>query len=215
VQRAESSGPLLSSPVGSVTQLASTKLGFGTDLTGRSKITSTQHNRTGVHGTAVNWVLTNGAWESVPDGEVCNHSKAYNPIAQKILDEIHDKRLYRAAKIVKDIYEALQGNNQGIGAATSTHANRMQAVIDDPDDDVNGDDIVDSFNYYIYKIGDYPRNLFFWPGRTGGDPDNPVGEYGNSGDWVVGNAIISKKTRLSREKKRLSDARADLVSALP
>jgi hypothetical protein len=153
----------------------------------------------------------------VPGGEVCNHSKGYDAIAQEILNKIHDKKLHKAAKTVKDIYETLEANNQGIGKATSTHANRMQNVIDDPDDDVNGDDIVDSFNYYIYKICDYPRNLFFWPNRTGGDPDSPQGEYGDdpTGPWEVSNSIISKKTRLSREKGRLKDGRDDLVNALP
>ena len=192
-----------------------THLTFGNDLTGRNRITATRHNRSAVNLQAANWVLDYGAWKSVPAQEVCNHSQGYNGMAQRILEAIHGEKLHKASKTVKDIYEELQNKNKGIGAATSTHANRLQDVIDDPDDDVNSDNIVDSFNYYIYKICDYPRNLFFWPDRTGGNPDNPRGQYGDNDPWEVRNPIISKKKRLADEKKRIEKGREDLEEALP
>lgn len=194
-----------------------TSLVFGNDLTGRNRITASRHTRSAVNRQSANWVLDFGAWKTVPGGEVCNHSKGYDRMAQKILDAIHNEKLYKASKTVKDTYEELQNNNMGLGAPTSTHANRLQDVIDDPDDDVNADNIVDSFHYYIYKICDYPRNLFFWPDRTGGNPDNPFGEFGDSkiGPWEVQNPIISKKKRLADEKKRLKKGREDLEEALP
>ncbi len=214
VQRVAANPFRLPSTNQNVVQLA-TRLAFETDLNGKSKITATQHNRSAVHGTAVKWVLNNGAWGSVPDGEVCNHSESYDSTAQNILNEIHDKKLYKAAETVKDIYEALESKNQGIGKATSTHENRLQNIIDDPSDDVNSDDITDTFNYYIYKICDYPRNLFFWPDKTGGDPDEPKGSYGNSGDWKVNDSSLTNKKRLDNEKQRLANARSNLYNALP
>ena len=36
----------------------------------------------------------------------------------------------------------------------------MQDIVDNPTDAVNVDNIKDAFNYYIYKIGDTPSNLF-------------------------------------------------------
>ena len=215
VQRAQINQPAVPAAPGHVTQLASTELGFENNLTGKSKITRSKHARSGVHKTAADWVLTNGAWKSVPDGTVCNHSRAYDPVAQKILDAIHNKRLFKAAETVKDIYESLEANDEGISAAMSKHVTRMQAVIDNPDDDISADDITDTFNYYLYKIGDYPRNLFFWPAKAGGDPDEPVGQYGTNGDWKVRSSGTTNKARLSKEKNRLESARDDLKNALP
>ncbi len=192
-----------------------TSLTFGNDLTGRNRITATRHTRSAVNLQAANWVLENGAWKSVPAQEVCNHSKGYNGMAQTILEAIHGEKLYKASKTVKDIYEELQNKNKGIGAATSTHANRLQDVIDDPDDDVNADNIVDSFHYYIYKICDYPRNLFFWPDRTGDNPDNPRGQYGDNDPWKVQDSFINNKKRLANEKTRLASGVNDLEDALP
>lgn len=216
VQRVEATSLSPRSPTGrEVVQLASTTLRFETAITGNSKITATQHNRSAVHQSAVNWVFDNGAWKSVPDGTVCNHSKDYNQMAQRILNAIHDETLSDAANTVTTTYTTLEGENQGLGAPTSTHKNRMERLVNHPSYDANVDNVVDSFNYYIYKICDYPRNLFFWPDKTDSDPDEPNGEYGTNGDWQVTNSLISNKLRLSREKKRLSDARGDLVGALP
>ncbi|WP_353126086.1 eCIS core domain-containing protein [Parapedobacter pyrenivorans] len=197
-----------------VAQLA-TNLRFDNKVTGKSEITATQHNRSGVHLTALNWVFDHGAWKQVPGNSVCNHSRDYNNIAQTILDAIHDEELTDAADTVNDIYESLQGNGMGIGTPTSSHKNRMDDVIANPGNVVNVDNIIDTFNYYIYKICDYPRNLFFWPNRTGGTADEPVGAHKPGGDWEANNKIISNKTRLNREKKRLADARDDINTALP
>ena len=95
----------------------------------------------------------------------------------------------------------------------------MDDLKNHPGNTADLDSVVNAFNYYIYKISDYPRNLFFWPNKTDADPDEPQGEYGEDNrphtDWKVTNGLISKKTRLSREKKRLKDARDDLTEALP
>jgi hypothetical protein len=202
-----------------VMQLASTVLHFGADLTGTSKITATNHTRGAVHKQAVDWVFDNGAWRSVPDGEVCNHSKAYNTAAQEILNAIHDKKLTKAAKIVTDTHQSLRDNDKGVGAPTSTHKSVMDDLIDDPTEDANVDNVVDAFNYYIYKICDYPANLFFWPEKTDGNPDQPYGEYGENNrphkDWKVTNTLIGNKTRLNREVKRLKEGRDELNKALP
>jgi Domain of unknown function (DUF4157) len=208
------------SPAGrGVVQLSSTTLHFVSNLSGNSKITATQHTRSAVHAPAVNWVFDNGAWKSVPDNTVCNHSKDYDTIAQDILDDIHDEKLTDAATSVTNIHTTLKNNNQGIGAPTSTHKDVMDDLINHPGNAASLDDVVNAFNYYIYKIGDYPRNLFFWPDKTDGNPDQPSGEYGENNaphtDWKVNNGLIGNKTRLSREKKRLKDARDDLTDALP
>jgi hypothetical protein len=64
----------------------------------------------------------------------------------------------------------------------------------------------------------HPANLFFWPDRTGGSPDQPRGEYNDTnpgGDWKTQNPIISKKRRLTDEKARLEEARDELDTAIP
>lgn len=208
------------SPIGrEVVQLSTTNFRFDANITGNHSIVAAQHTRSAVHGTAAKWVLTHGAWGSVPDYTVCNHSKPYGEIDQKILNATHNQTLSYAADYVTKAYTYLKNQNQGLGAATSTHSNRMQTLINSPAVGVNVDDVLDSFNYYIYKIGDYPRNLFFWPDTTGGNPDLPAREYGNDNrphsDWEVNNKIVSNLRRLREEKQRLRDGRADLNNALP
>jgi len=203
------------SPIGrSVAQLA-TNLRFDNNVTGASQITATQHNRTGVNLTAQQWVLQNGAWNTVPAGTVCNHSSDYDAMAQQILDAIHDEDLSDAAGTLQVAYATLQANNMGMGAAMATHSNRINNVIATPGNVVNVDDMIDSFNYYIYKICDYPRNLFFWPQRTGANPDEPYGPAAPSAMWVPNNPLISRPTRLAREKARLTAGRTNLNAALP
>jgi Domain of unknown function (DUF4157) len=203
-------------PNRAVAQLA-TNLRFDNNVTGNSEITATQHNRTGVHLTAQNWVLNNGAWSTVPGTEVCNHSRDYDGMAQQILNAIHDEELADAAATLNTTYESLQAKNMGVGVPTGTHKNRIDNVIANPGNLVNVDNMIDTFNYYIYKICDYPRNLFFWPNRTGTDPDLPAGaaNHDPANNWVANNPIISGGTRLNRERTRLTNGRADLTAALP
>lgn len=184
---------------------------------GNSTIVATHHQRAGVHAAAFNWVLNNGAWQTVPAGEVCNHSRDYDSIAQEILDEIHDKAIHQAATYVKAVYEDLQGNNKGVTPAMNAHRTRLQNIIANPANPVHQDEVEDSFNYYMYKICDYPANLFYWPEKTDTDPDLPQGEHNDAtagAPWQVRNSIISKKKRLSDEKKRLATGRTEIHNAL-
>lgn len=215
VQRMEATEGLLhTSPSGpNVVQLASTNLRFDNNVTGNNRITATRHDRGPVHTQAVNWVFDHGAWHSVPDGEVCNHSRPYGEMAQAILDSIHNKTLSTAATTVKTIHTTLRDKNQGVGAPTGTHSGRMDDVINYPNHVVDVDNMIDTFNYYLYKICDYPPNLFFWPDKTGRNPDEPRGAAGNTGDWIVNNGSLSNANRLSAEKNRLSDGRDDLDAA--
>jgi hypothetical protein len=194
-----------------------TNLRFDENVDGNSKITATQHSRAKVHQQAADWVFGNGGWKSVPDGTVINHSAAYDPIAQEILNRIHNKKLKTAAATVEAIFSKLKAHNNGIGKAFAKHAQQLDDVINQPAQQVDVDKMIDAFNYYIYKICDYPANLFVWPQRTGGDPDRPSGQYDNANapdaDWKVANPLISKKTRLSREIQRLTDARRDIANA--
>jgi hypothetical protein len=206
------------SAFGRVVQRATTNLRFDKNVTGHSEITATQHNRSGVHSVAFNWVLNHGAWKSVPQGEVCNHSRDYDAMAQNILNAIHDEELTDAADTLVKTHGDLAKHDKGIGDATSTHRTRMQNIINNPTQAVNVDNVIDSFNYYIYKICDYPANLFYWPARTGANPDEPTGQYDDANPgppWEVSNPLISKNKRLTREKKRLEEARDELQNALP
>jgi hypothetical protein len=114
------------------------------------------------------------------------------------------------------IYEELQGHGNGIGKPTSTHENRLQAIRDDPEDDVNVDDVMDSFNYYMYKICDYPANLFVWPDKTNTEPDMPKGEYddGEVMDWDAQDPSKSAKKRLKDKKARLVSGSKELGKAI-
>lgn len=217
VQRVETAAALrhTSAPMSNVAQLK-TALNFSHNVTGNDVIVTAGHTRAPVHATAWKWVLDHGAWKSVEGGTVCNHSRDYRTMEWDILTEITNGTLQAGATAIKKIHTSLKGNNQGIDAPPATHADRMNSVITHPNLAVDPDEISDTFNYYIYKICDYPRNLFYWPDKTDGDPDEPLGEYDDANapdDWEVRNTIISKKKRLSDEKKRLKDARADLTTA--
>jgi hypothetical protein len=199
-----------------------TELRFSNTVDGDSEITASAHNRGPVHAMAANWVLTNGAWGSVPDRTVVNHSNAYEGAAQHVLDtHVHQEKLSDAAGSVIAMQEELQGHGKGVGAPTSTHRDRLQAIVDDPSEDVDVDGVVDSFNYYMYKICDYPNNLFVWPDKTGNEPDLPQGQYDhnyNDGssmeDWEANKPAKTKAKRLADEKARLVDGRKELNDAI-
>ena len=107
-----------------------TELRFSNSVTGDSEITASAHYRAAVHGTAANWVLNNGEWGSVPNGTVVNHSKGYEGAAQHILQKyIHEETLHDAASSVMAIHGLLHGHGKGVDAATSTHENRLQAIV--------------------------------------------------------------------------------------
>jgi hypothetical protein len=206
----------LGEPTGQVTQLK-TNLRFSGEVNGGSRITATEHTRAAVHKTAADWVFDNGEWRAVPGGTVINHSKSYESAAQHILETyIHKTKLKQAAKNIMIIYEELQGHGKGVGTPTSTHASRLQAIRNYPENDVNVDDVMDSFNYYIYKICDYPANLFVWPDKTDTEPDMPKGEYddGDVMDWDAQDPPKSKKKRLQDEKTRLVAASKELGKAV-
>jgi hypothetical protein len=201
-----------------VVQCAFTNLRFADNVTGNNPITATQHTRSGVHRQAWDWVLNHGAWSTVPGGTVCNHSEDYDQIAQNILNAIHGKTLSDAAASVTDIHAELVRHNKGLRNASNPHLGRMNNLINHPRRRVNIDETIDTFNYYIYKICDYPANLFFWPDRTGSSPDEPQGLYGRNSagpHWTMRFSIINDQRRLRGEKKRLRDARAELHSAMP
>jgi hypothetical protein len=203
-------------PAGQVTQLK-TNLRFSGDVTGENTITATEHVRTGVHKMASDWVLDNGEWSAVPAGTVTNHSKSYESVAQQILEKwVHKLELKKAAKNIMIIYKDLQDHNKGIGTATSTHRLRLQAIRDNPDDKVDVDNIIDSFNYYMYKICDYPANLFMWPDKTDTEPDLPRGEYkdGEVKNWDAQFPFKKAKKRLKDEKGRLADGRTEVWDAI-
>jgi hypothetical protein len=75
-----------------------------------------------------------------------------------------------------NVHEEFQDHGKGLGVPTSTHKDRLDAITDDPTEEVNVDDVNDPLNYYMYKICDYPANVFVWPDKTGGDPTS-AGEY--------------------------------------
>jgi len=203
-------------PAGQVAQLK-TNLRFSTDVTGESKITASEHIRTGVHKMAADWVLSHGEWSGVPNGTVTNHSMGYDLAAQQILDDyVHKKKLEVATKNIMIMYKELQDHDEGVGTPTSTHRDRLQAIRDNPTDDVDVDDVMDSFNYYMYKICDYPNNLFVWPNRTKTEPDLPKGEYddGDVMDWDARKPGKTKKKRLQDEKDRLATGRQELWDAV-
>ena len=203
-------------PAGQVTQLK-TNPRFSGAVNGGSKITATEHIRAAVHKTAADWVFDNCEWRAVPGGTVINHSKSYESAAQHILATyVHKTKLKQAAKNIMIIYQELQGHGMGVGTPTSTHENRLQAIHDDPEDDVNVDDVMDSFNYYMYKICDYPANLFVWPDKTNTEPDIPKGEYedGDVMDWDARKPSKSAKKRLQDEKARLVTGRKELGDAI-
>jgi hypothetical protein len=194
-----------------------TELRFSNEVTGKSQITATAHSRGPVHAMAANWVFENGEWSSVPGGTVVNHSKGYEGAAQTILEDyVHEAKLATAAKNIMAIHKELRDHDKGVGAPTSTHSNRLDSIVSSPADEVDVDGVIDSFNYYMYKICDYPANLFVWPTRTGGDPDIPTGEYddGEVMDWDARNPGKSKKKRLNDEKARLVDGRKELSKAI-
>ncbi len=202
-------------PASQVTQLK-TNLRFSGRVDGGNIITATEHNRASVHKFAADWVFDNGAWKQVPARTVINHSKSYESAAHYILTKwVHRKKLHVAAKNIMIIYDELANHGQGITDPLKTHADRLQDIVDNPANEVDVDDVMDSFNYYMYKICDYPANLFVWPDTTGGDPDMPKGEYGN-GDvphWVA-RINTSKKNRLVSEKDRLVQGGKELNDAI-
>ena len=200
-----------------VVQLASTNLRFERNVNGNSEIVASAHNRSSVLKTASDWVFLNGPYYSAPAKTVTNHSRGYEGMAKLILRRIHDQELVDACTYITKVYSFLEGKGKGIGAPLAKHKNELRAVVSNPTDDVNVDNIIDAFNYYLQKICDYPDNLFVWPEVTATEPDEPTGEYDNkkpTSDWVVNDTKISKTTRLTDELDRLKDARSDLVKAL-
>jgi hypothetical protein len=197
-------------PSGSVVQCASTMLRFSDRVNGNDKITATQHIRGGVHSFAKNWVLTNGAWNKIPPNAVCNHSRDYDEMAQAILLSIHDETLVDAVTTITGHYSTLEAKNQGVSVALAKHSKILNDIIATPGSDVNVDDVQDAFHYYLYKISDYPPNLFYWPNRTKTNPDEPKGEILKNG-WVPRQKVTDTK-RLQEEKKRLKKGRQDLTA---
>jgi hypothetical protein len=203
-----------------VVQLA-TSFRFADTVTGNSRITAAQHDRAGVNQQAWEWVLTYCAWQQVPGGTVCNHSRSYNEMAQTRLDAIHNETLSFAAEFVTDIHTELVGHHKGLDNSSHKYQGykrKMSDLVHDPCDTVDADETVDTFNYFIYKICDYPANLFYWPDRTGANPDEPQGLYGHNFAgpyWMMRDPTRTDMQRLQDERQRLADARGELYSAMP
>lgn len=199
-----------------------TALIFGTNVPANQQIQTVNHNRNGggVNGPAANWVLANGEVSAVPGGTVCNHSRSYQSIAAGVTALMANQTVAQAATNVSNAYAALQANltnppgghqgvlNTAIGGGV-TQLGPLQAALD----------------YYTYKIADYPRNLFYWPNRTGGNPDAPQTVYtapptapvppaqALPAVWAFRNPGTADATRLGNEVARVGAGQGDLTAA--
>lgn len=180
-----------------------------------TQINNVQHQRASVNGAATNWVLSNSEISAVPPNTVCNHSRSYQTIWQNLHGQLANKNVATASAVLLTRYA-----NLGIGGAPGNN----QAILKNA---VEGNantpgNLNAAFNYYIYKIGDYPSNLFYWPSRTGGDPDSPQTVYSNQNPlpinttklphgWTFANPATADGQRLTNEQHRVAGAQLVLT----
>ena len=155
------------------------KLDGEEDLSPGDDIHTVQHDRNAVSAASRN-TARGYEWTAVPGGVVCNHSVSYDRLLLALLD-------HAQFESVKDyvlmLYNLCQGLYAGGLAIPAGHTNVANALHNG--NDVDRDDYNRALNYLIYKICDYPGNLFFWPNKTGGDPDYPVGIVAPPVGWAA------------------------------
>ncbi len=191
----------------SIAQLR-TVLTFDANIDGNTIVRSVDHGRAGVHQQSRNWVLNNGAWTAVPAGEVCNHSHSYQNIAAELIEQMETRSISNALGYVSDIYVGL--GNQVQGAMTQDpYRNDVENWVNNPGNTVDHDTVNAAANYYIYKIADFPANLFFHPNKSNQEPDEPA-DYTFALGWTERDNTLTNAQRTQGERNRVTNGRGVL-----
>lgn len=180
-----------------------------------TQINNIQHGRAGVNQASRNWVLANSEINQIPGGTVCNHSRDYNTIWGNLHGQLAGQTVAAAAQVLLNHYAAL-----GIGGLPANNQVTLQNAVNGNANAPNA--LNDAFNYYIFKIGDYAPNLFFWPDKTNGNPDLPQTVYSVQGPlpintvqlpggWGFTNPGLNDATRLANEIARVGQGSNDLT----
>jgi len=221
---AQRCAPCVSIPLAQRVVQRSTLLTYENEPVGKRGSTQIQgvtHHRSSVHDQAKGMALANGAWATKAPGSVANHSHSYaNIVTNLINNDIDGQTLTAASANLLAHYAVLWG-----GAGGGGHANVLANLAGNVNNVENRHEIAHAFDYYIYKICDYPENIFYWPDRTGGNPDEPatdyslVGAVGTTpvpGPWVFNGAAIAgdaggpRVSPRTTERNRLNAGRGTL-----
>lgn len=201
-----------------VTQLASSMVLEGENIVDTDvHINQFTHQRAAVHAWARGKVLEIGAFRNVPGGTVCNHHWGYTNIQQAFLDRnVIGKSIKYAANSTLITYGALDG----LTVMNAGHRASLETARDK--DEIGRNNFIDAMNYCIYKICDYPNNLFFWPDHTGAEPDYPVSVITSTNPGLNGWDFYTEDDgteddageRFSEETERIEEGKIELEMAI-
>lgn len=152
-----------------------------------TKINTFIHTRGGVHDWAAGRASELGPFSTIEAGATCNHHWGYASIQDKLIDKnIKGFSISDAAKNICISFEGLSL----LPAAYATHKNSL--VYAQEYQHIDRERFLNAMNYYIYKICDYPGNLFYWPDHDNTEPDHPGNVYDDTnipGSWEFRDAV--------------------------
>lgn len=147
---------------------------------GDQVVESVGHRRGSPLGPAIQYAWAQSPFNAHGPGAVANHHRAAQTIITDLIgNKMEGRRLSVLATNLETAYGALQATGHGLGAPMGAHRNVIAGVAGDDGAQEDRGTMDSAANYYMQKIYDFPNNLFYWPARTGGDPDNPANAYEN------------------------------------
>lgn len=189
-----------------VVQLASslTYAGEAAGKRGSSAIGTISHRRASVNDAAKNRTKNNGQWNpaNIPAGSVANHSRPYDTLITNLINQLQGQNLSAASNHLLGIYGLMNYGNPGNGQdQTLQHLGNNQNNV------AARVDIDSAFDWYMQHICDYPENIFYWPDKTGVNPDEPQTDYGTAlnpvpGGWAFNVNANNNNTAVPRVSPR-------------